>query len=1506
MTNAAGSQAVDQLSGREIRGYELRELIGFGGFGAVYRAHQKSVGREVAIKVILPSLANDPQFIRRFEAEAQLVARLEHPFIVPLFDYWRDSEGAYIVMRLLRGGNLRESMEKQRYPLEDAVKIVEGIAGALTVAHRNNVVHRDLKPENILLDEDANAFLTDFGIAKVTGGDKALETDELEGISGSPGYMSPEQITQEPVTAQTDIYSFGIIVFELLTGAHPFKANNISEYIIKHMNEALPSVMQYDDSLPYELDELIAKATAKIAEERYTDVIDFANDIKRILSITDSAMYAFDDIAEIDFSLITNPYKGLRSFEESDAADFFGREELIQQLLNRLREDDPLNRFLAVIGPSGSGKSSVVKAGLVPALRWGEISGSEEWFIVEIVPGDNPLESLALALETVATSKPDNLQDILNNDAEGLVKAARLMVPAGSDVLIVIDQFEEIFTQLESEKARTHFLELVQTAIKSPESNVRIIITLRADFYDRPLMYEGFGRLLRERTEVVLPLSTTELEATITGPAYRVGLEVDPNLVTKLVADVREEPGALPLLQYVLTEVFERRESNVLTLQAYNESGGALGALARRADELYQAMDEEQQELTRQLFLRLVTLGEGTEDTRRRVMQSELTSLGDPEKMLKVRDLFGRYRLLSLDSDPQTREPTVEVAHEALIREWTILREWLAESRNDIRLQRSLAHAAQEWENSKREVSYLLRGTRLAQYMEWQESASLALGELAKTYLDESIAQRKRLEEAEQKRLEREQRLQRQVRRGLIALLTVMSFAFIIAIAAVIITVQQREQIAIQRDNAQSLALASSANRLNDNGARDIALRLALEASTSSDSPSGQVQRVLGDVVYQPSMIARYEETGAVTGVDISPDTEAFLVATNDGNIVRRSVETGEITQSYDGHALPVVSVAFEDSGQRFVSGSWDQSVMLWDTETGEMLMKYGGFGSRIGHGGAVSAVGITSDGKYILSGSNDGLIYWNADSGEPIWRNDEVVEVNGLDLSSDDLFAVVVGTDGDYLVDLASGEVTMTGSFHDADVLAVDISPDDQKSISSARDGSLYEWDLQTGRSELLTAPDGHILAVNSVKYTPDGRNVLSASTDNTLILWDLTSGEIVLNFGANESYARHTEPVNTVAISADGSFAISGSADETSIMWSLVAGQIIQEFAPHEESVILAQYDANRDEVVSVGGDNTLHIVNATTGEVRVEQPLELPDFVIISASLHSDGQRLFLGGESGALAVIDLNDVSVLEVIEAHDDTISDIVLDASGEILLTTSEDNTAKLWRVNDLSLLHTLQGHDRRILVGELSDDGTIAITGSADRTAIVWDVETGEQRQLIEVDLRRIVAIDTSPQNQFAMIAADDGQIFIWSLENAELVGQLESNLENTDVRALSALFMNDGQYIVSSLDSQLIMWNVENGGAIRVIPIDDIADEPVLVLSKGKNAGELVAGTRDGRVFTLHFPDIQGLITWAYENRFVPELTCLEQEQLGIDIGTCEETEFSGEVDESTTSDG
>jgi serine/threonine protein kinase len=642
-------------AGQILKSYELKELIDTGGFGAIYRANQTVVEREVAIKIIFPDFASRPNFIRRFEAEAQMVAGLEHPSIVPLYDYWRDPNGAYIVMRWLRGGHLRRLMHGMPMQVADVARITEQIGTALIFAHRYGVVHRDLKPENILLDEVGNAYLADFGIAQIMSSTR--DDDEMASM-GSPAYAAPEQIAGEQTTPLTDQYSLAVILYEMLTGRHPFPdlaEMTLTELTAKRISEPLPPLSLLRPDLPSAIGQIIQRASALRPAERFEDIATMLATLQMALepllatsrtSRANAIISRTQQIAALTLDL-PNPYKGLRTFQESDAVNFFGRRTLIDRLTERMRDSGAYHRFLAVVGPSGSGKSSVVKAGLIPALRKGALSHSKSWYYVEIVPGVQPFKELEAALTSIAVQPPRDLDERLMRNPRELISVVSQILQGDqtTELFLLIDQFEELFTQV-SETVRDRFLESLYIAISTPGSRIRIVVTLRADFYDRPLLLPTISEIMRLRTEVITPLSPSELGEAIVEPARRLGVSLEAGLESAIIQEVTDHPGALPLLQYLMSELFQRRDGMMMTLAAYREMGGVRGALAKRAEEIYESFSPQQRIAMQKLYLRLITLGEGTEDTRRRPLLAEVTTLsGDPTIIRDVIEVLGKARL---------------------------------------------------------------------------------------------------------------------------------------------------------------------------------------------------------------------------------------------------------------------------------------------------------------------------------------------------------------------------------------------------------------------------------------------------------------------------------------------------------------------------------------------------------------------------------------------------------------------------------------------------------------------------------------------------------------------------------------------------------------------------------------------------------------------------------------------------------------------------------------------
>jgi DNA-binding SARP family transcriptional activator len=775
-----------------VRGYELREPIGERRFGRAYRAYQPAVGREVTMVVSRPEQADDPAFIRRFEADAELLARLEHPHVVPVYDYWREPGAAYLVMPIFKGGTLAELERSGPLEPQTVARIAADAGSALAFAHGRGIVHRALTPASIQIDEEGRAFVGDFDLVADRGPDPTV-------LAAPPTrYTSPEQRAGGPATERSDIYSLAVVLAEALAGRD--------------------DAVGLQPDLPEPFRGVVRRATSEEPAQRYPDVEAF----------TAAALEAIGRPMAAVAAIVENPYKGLRSFDEPDAADFFGRERVVERLLARLGDTGTRGRFLAIVGPSGSGKSSVVRAGLLPALRRGALPGSAEWFIVTMSPGSQPYAQLEAALLRVAVSPPSALLEQLMFGAGGITRAVRQVLrDEQSWLLLVLDQFEELFAQAPDGVAN-EFSNALAAAVEDPQSRLRVVATLRADCYDRPLQHLAIGELLRRGTEVITPMTPNELERAIDGPVERTGVRFEAGLVAEMVAEIVDRPGALPLLQFSLAELFERREGSLITAAAYHRTGGVSGALARRAESLYAELAAPAQETTRQVMLRLVAFGDGGQHLRRRVQRSELTALGDASVDL-VLDAFADHRLLSFDRDAVSREPTVDIAHEALLTEWWRLSRWIDEARDDLGRQRRLAAAAVEWESTGRDPGYLLTGPALDQMAAWAATTDLRLHPVEQAFLLASTQRRDAERQLDTDRLAREEHLRRGARQRA---------RLLVVAGIVVVLLGTLTAFAVgQRDHADHLAgqLAGS----------EEARRLAA-ASTNADSEDPQLAMLLG------------------------------------------------------------------------------------------------------------------------------------------------------------------------------------------------------------------------------------------------------------------------------------------------------------------------------------------------------------------------------------------------------------------------------------------------------------------------------------------------------------------------------------------------------------------------------------------------------------------------------------------------------------------------------------
>ncbi|HEY8145158.1 MAG TPA: protein kinase [Kofleriaceae bacterium] len=790
------------VAGARVYQYELIRELGRGGMGRVFAARDTRLGRRVAMKFLLRA---SPGIAERFLVEARATARCQHENIVIIHEVNEVGGLPFMVLEYLEGQSLRDVM-RGPLPYVQAAELMVPVARALVRAHELGILHRDLKPENIFLTETGAVKVLDFGIAKALserGPQVAFGTTTMPGLGapdlnltqdgtivGTLPYMSPEQCGLGVVDHRTDLWAAGIILFEMLAGRHPLDPVTTPRLIENAIQAETPMPSIRDAvSLPEPLARVVDGCLRKAKNERPASAADLLGVLEDVLPGRRGRRLAEGE----------SPYPGLTAFQESDADRFFGRARDVARMVARVRES-PLT---AVVGPSGVGKSSFIRAGVVPALK----ASGETWETIVVRPGRSPLSALASVLQPMHSS---SRTDVHQRMAEHESLLARLRAEPGylgtllrswarqngCKILLFVDQFEELYTLVPQAAERAAFVACLAGVADDAATPLRVVVSMRSDFLDRVSEDAAF---LDELGRGLLFLSAPDragLREALVQPLEMVGYRCESDrMVDAMLAELDATAGALPLLQFAAGKLWDGRDRprRLLTEAGFQAIGGIAGALAAHADEVLSAMAPAAQRLTRAVLLRLVT----PERTRAILDMGELHQIaphGDEVK--RVIDQLVHARLLVVQKRGDSGA-SAEIVHESLIDRWPTLRRWLDEGQEDAAFVEQLRTAAQQWDARGRPPGLLWRGEAMEEAQRWRRRTQRELPRREEEYLTAVFALASRAS---------------RVRRiGVIATMTALALIAGGAVVALVWIRQAERDATEQADIARGLATKAQA-----------------------------------------------------------------------------------------------------------------------------------------------------------------------------------------------------------------------------------------------------------------------------------------------------------------------------------------------------------------------------------------------------------------------------------------------------------------------------------------------------------------------------------------------------------------------------------------------------------------------------------------------------------------------------------------------------------------------
>jgi WD40 repeat protein/energy-coupling factor transporter ATP-binding protein EcfA2 len=1111
------------------------------------------------------------------------------------------------------------------------------------------------------------------------------------------------------------------------------------------------------------------------------------------------------------------PYQGLAPYRQQHARWFFGRERSTDALVAQLRAAEETGGLVMLVGASGAGKSSLLNAGLVPALQNGALGDEDQQAreVLHLVPGGDPLAELTRRIPALAhvvsaakdpAAKEPGTPQFAHAVREAVTAWARRETSSPARPVVIVDQFEEAFALCFNEADRRTFIQLLHAACSpagpGDPAPVLVALGIRADFYEQCLRYPELADALQHRHMVLGPLTTTELREAVTGPAKAVGLELEPGLAELIVREVStdgprgaHDAGVLPLLSHALLATWQRRKAGRLTLAGYRAAGGIQGAVAATAERAWSGLDPAARTAARLLLLRLVRLGEDTQATRRRGTRRQLAEEStDPNKTEESLEALVRARLVTLDAE------SVEITHEALLHAWPRLRDWIDEDRNGNLLRQGVEEDSRAWEVSNRDTSLLYRGSRLEQAHSWAKSAGdIFLTRSAVEFLAASVRLRKRTV---------------WISRGAVSALVVLA---ILAVGSAVVAWQQRDDAVFEH-------VLAEADRVQYTDP-SLSAQLDLVAHRLRPDDEGTSNRLIS-IVNAPLATPLLGHTGAVYLTSFSPSGRTLATASYDRTVrlwdVTDPTRPKPLGKPLTGHTSWVSTAVFSPDGRTLASASDDGTIRLWDVRDPRHPHPLGA--PLTGRDGTIYLLAFSPDGRTLASATEDHTVrLWGvADPRRP----------------------------------RALG--ALTG--HTAAVRSVAFSPDGRRLAAGGDDDTIRLWDMADPRHP---APIDAVLTqgtVHSVAFSPDGRTLASGSADDTIRLWNVADPRHATPLGA--PLTGHTGRVWSVAFSPDGTMLAAGSADSTASLWNVrnpaYPSQVGEPLAGSSGEMYAVGFSPDGRTLATGTGDNKVRLWSiprsdmigrigafrpdgrvlataARDGRIRLwnvetpnrpvslGEPFTPGEGEVRAPAFSPDGHTLAVLTGSRAVQLWNVTDptrpVAYGPPVALRTRFAAALAFSPDGRTLATAYDDRTIQLWNVSDpshlLPLGAPLTGHKGYVNSLVFTPDGRTLASGSADGTIRLWNVADPRHAAQLGAPLTGhlgpINALAYSPDGHTLASGGDDNTVRLWNITDSLRATPLGSRLTGHTDAIVSLTFSQDGRTLASGgNDNTVRLWNV------------------------------------------------------------------------------------------------